>query len=150
MSVKGEGKLVANQKVTGKALPVSAGLGVGVGVSMVLTVLLSAVSAYLQGREVLGESGIGYCVMITLLVSSLLGAMTAAGKIKHMRAVMCMGAGVGYFLILMALTALFFGGQYTGVGVTALVILGGSAAAAFFSKTRKRSTSVRVRKYKNR
>ena len=43
---------------------------------------------------------------------------------------MCLAAGGGYYLCLLAITALFFGGQYQGVGVTALMVLGYTRAEA--------------------
>ena len=111
---------------------------------------MTAVTAYLEEKSVIRDTGVGYCAMVTLLLSALLGAMTAAGKIKRQRLVVCMVSGLCYFLMLICMTALFFGGQYSGVGVSALLIAGASAAAAFLKNPGRKSTSVRKRKIKNR
>ena len=37
-----------------------------------------------------------------------------------------LGCGAVYLVVLWAMTALFFGGRYQGVGVTAIVIFGGA------------------------
>ena len=150
MTMKGGGKLVANQKVTGRAVSFPAGLAMGVGVCVGVTVAMAALTAWMESNNVIAENGVGYCIMLTLLLSSMAGALTAAGKIKRKRLASCMICGICYFFILFAITALFFGGQYSGVGVTGLVILGGSAAAVFIGGKGKRSTSVRIKKIKNR
>ncbi len=142
--------MVVNQKSTGRAVSMPAGLAVGLGVSAAITVLMAAIAAYLQGGEVLGENGVGYFAMLTLLISSVVGAMTAAGKVKHMRMAVCLLSGICYLLLLIGTTALFFGGQYEGVGVTAAVVLGAALAAVFLQRKDKRSTSVRIKKLKNR
>lgn len=142
--------MVANQKVTGRAVPFPAGLAMGVGVCAVITVAMAGVTAWIESKEVIADNGVGYCAMLTLLLSSLAGALTAAGKIKRVRLASCMACGVCYFLLLLAVTALFFGGQYSGVGITGLLIFGGSLAATLMGCRRKRSTSVRIKKIKNR
>ena len=150
MSYKGGVGMVVNQKATGRAVSFPAGLLIGLGVSLGITVAMGALTAYLEGKEALAENGVGYCAMLTLAVSSLAGAMTAAGKIKRIRFGVCMLSAACYFLSLIGATALFFGGQYTAVGVTGLLILGGSAAAGFLDRKGKRNTSVRIKKLKNR
>ena len=142
--------MVANQKVTGKAVSFPAGVAIGLAISWSLTLIMAAMTAYLEGRGILGYDAVGYCLMLTLLLSSLAGALTAARKVKRIRFGVCMASALCYFLTLMVLTALFFGGQYSGIGVTGLVILGGAAAASFLGRSGKRSTSVRIKKYKNR
>lgn len=80
--------------------------------------------------EKMAMEHVGYGIMILLLAASFLGAVTAQGKIKHRKMLVCLLSGLVYFIMLLAATALFFGGQYTGVGVTGLLILGGSGTAA--------------------
>lgn len=118
------------QKVSGKAMSIPGGLALGAGVSMLLTVALSAAVAKLVQTELLSQEKIGYGVMIILLISSFLGAMTAQGRVKHRRAMVCFLSGILYYLLLLSITALFFGGQYSGMWVTGLVILAGVGSAA--------------------
>lgn len=66
--------------------------------------------------------------MVLLIVSSFAGAMISFGRIKRQRMLVCIVSGVIYFAILMSITALFFGGQYSAVGTTALLVLAGSGS----------------------
>lgn len=127
-----------NQKVTGRASSIPAGLAIGGAISLVITIVGAMIGAWLMGYEKLQEQQIGYCAMIILLGSAFIGAWTAAGKIKHRRLFVCFSSGAVYFCTLLAVTALFFGGQYQAVGVTALVVLAGSISAAFMGENSKR------------
>jgi len=119
-----------NQKVTGKASSIPVGLAVGGFVSMLFTIIGAIAAAWLIGNEKLSENKIGYCAMVLLLSASYLGAWTAAEKIKHRRLYICVMSGLLYYVILLAINALFFGGQYNALGVTALLVLAGSICAA--------------------
>lgn len=120
--------MVANRKVTGTAMSMPAGLGVGLLVSGAITLIGSMVVAWLVIRETIPETSVGYGTIGILLLSSILGAWAAVKRIKRQRLIVCLLAGLCYYLLLVACTATFFGGQYSGMGVTALVILGGSGA----------------------
>lgn len=122
--------MVANQKVTGRAMTIPGGVGIAAITSIVTTLLMSGILAWLVLTERVGESVVGYGAMVILLVSSFFGAMIAAGMIKHRKMMVCLLSGAAYFLCLLACTALFLGGQYQGVGISALLILVGSAGAA--------------------
>lgn len=115
-----------------------AGLAFGAMVSTGMTLLLAAVLAKLIASEIIEEGNIGYGVMILLLASSFLGAISAYGKIKRQRLVVCLLSGVLYMVILLAITALFFGGQYDAVGVTLLLVLGGCLSAGLIGIREKR------------
>lgn len=123
--------MVVNKKVTGRAASMPGGLALGSGIAMVLTILLAIITAKLVDAGTVGEGSIGYMALGILLLSSGSGAAVAAAKIKRRRLLVCMGAGAVYYGLLLALTALFFGGQYTGMGVTALVVAGGAATVCF-------------------
>ena len=103
-----------------------AGLSVGGGVSLLITILLAILTAKLVDTGTMGEERVGYAALGILLVSSGAGSAVAAGKIKRRRLMVCMAAGAVYYGLLLAVTALFFGGQYSGMGVTALAVAGGS------------------------
>lgn len=98
--------------------------------SLLLTMILSAILAKMVETEALAQRNIGYGVMILLLISSFLGAAAAQGRVKHQRLLVCILSGCVYFLLLLGITALFFGGQYSGMGVTALLVFGGAGTAA--------------------
>ena len=62
-------------------------------------------------------------------MGAFLASLIAVRKIKRQRAAVCALAGLVYFLCLLAITALFFGGKFQAVAVTAVLILAGSGAA---------------------
>lgn len=114
---------------TGRSASVPVGIATGVGVGLGLTLLAVAILAKLLDLEKMPWEQIGYGVMGTMLTASFLAGITAYSRIKRQRLLVCMLTGVGYFGILLALTALFFGGQYQGALVTGLLVLAGSGAA---------------------
>lgn len=108
--------------------------------SLLITLACAAVLAWMVAEERMPETGIGYGVMILLLLASFAGAMVSWGKIKRQRMLVCVLSGAIYFGILLAITALFFGGQYSAVGVTGLLVLCGSALAAMAGLRQGRGT----------
>lgn len=129
--------MVKNRKVTGRAMGMPLGLAVGAGVSMGCTLVLSVLTAKVLDCQWMPESKVGYAALGILLLSTILGAEAAWGRIRRRRLLVC-GASAGiYYGLLLCVTALFFGGQYTGMGVTALVIAGGCAVCILMGNRRK-------------
>lgn len=122
--------MVSNQKPTGRAVSMPAGLLFGTVVSVGMTLLAVGLIAKLVSSEFMMETQIGYGIMAALLAASFGGAMGASAKIKRQRLLVCALSGLIFFLLLLAITALFFGGQYEAVGVTGVLIFGGSMLAA--------------------
>lgn len=142
--------MVVNKKVTGKASSMPAGLAMGGLVSLLMTLLMAACLAKLVDTEVLKEENIGYGVMVLLMASSVLGALTAYGKIKRQRLLVCMLSGAVYMGILLSITALFFGGQYEAVGVTTLLVFGSSMVIALLGLREKRGGNRKKRRGSHR
>jgi putative membrane protein (TIGR04086 family) len=120
--------MVVNKKVTGKAVSVPMGLLIGQAIALIVSVLGSIIAANMILTETLEASAIGYCAIVILMLASALCALISAWMIKRRWMIVCLGAGGIYYLLLLATTAMFFGAQYQGMGVTALVVLGGSGA----------------------
>lgn len=117
-------------KSTGRTLSMTAGLALGGVVSLVVTLAGVGLLTCLIDRQHLDMANVGYGILILLLLGSFLGAKVAHQSIRRRRMLVCLCAGGVYLGELLAITALFFGGQYSGVGTTALLILAGSGAAA--------------------
>lgn len=130
--------MVTQHKATGRASSMPGGLAWGALVSMGLTLVGSGLVAFLVDRGSMPVDGIGYGAMVILMVSALSGAWTAWKKVKRLRLQVCLISGGIYYLMLLGVTMLFFGGQFRGMGVTALVVACGSILAilAGFSKGR--------------
>lgn len=145
--------MVLNQKPTGRTSSMPAGLALGGLISLLVTVLGSAGIAALVNGETIQETQIGYGIMIVVMMASFLGAFTAATKIRRRRLLVCGLSATVYFGILMAVTAVFFGGQYEAVGVTLLLVFGGAALPIFTGGPIRRGGKRRkaiVNLYKNK
>lgn len=142
--------MTLNHKVTGRAMSIPAGLAFGASVSVLMTLMMAAVTAKLISAQMIEETSIGYGIMLILLSSSFTGALTAACKVKRQRLLVCALSGAVYLVILLSVTALFFGGQYEAVGVTSLLVFGGCTAAGFVGIREKRGTRSRKIRMANR
>ena len=125
---------------------ISTGVMIGTSVSMAGTLIGTAACAAL----ISSAESIGYCAMVIVLLASMTGAAIGAGKAKKKRLYTCMLVAASFVLSLLAITALFFDGAYTGVWVTALVISAGSVASAFLAKSNRKQNSSRRSKIKRR
>ena len=130
--------MTMNQKPTGTAMSMPAGLAVGGIWSLVVTIGLSAVIAKLIDGETVEQGSIGYFVISILLIASITGALQSFRKIKRRRMLVCLISGLIYFCVLLSITALCFGGQYQGIGVTGLVVLCGSSCAGLMGLREKK------------
>lgn len=117
--------MVVNKKVTGKSKPIALGLAAGCAIALMITLSGAALTAKLALSEKIQTESIGYAAVVILLTASIVGAWISSALVKRRRLIVSLGAGGSYYLSLLAITALFFGGQYQGMGVTALVVLGG-------------------------
>lgn len=129
--------MVVNRKLTGRAASVPAGLAAGAIVSVVITLLLAVVIGRLVDTEKIQWDNVGYGIMILLITASFFGSAIASARIKRQRMIICLLSGAIYFALLLSITALFFGGQYEAVGVTAALILAGSGTAGLLGLGRK-------------
>lgn len=124
---------------TASSLPV--GIGIGLLVSLVITMIGAALTAYMVDKQIIPQDALGYGCVVTLLMSACCGALVSVKRVKRLRMQVCMISGACYYIMLLGITALFFGGQYEGMGITALVVLGGALAVAIAGmrggKTRK-------------
>lgn len=121
--------MITNRKITGRAASMPIGLLEGTLVSIMLTIMASAMIAKMVDREVLLWEHMGYGIMIALLTASMAGAIVSIHRIKRRVLLVAALSGLLYALVLLVITALLFGGQYEAVGVTLSLILGGSLAA---------------------
>lgn len=137
--------MMVNQKVTGTAVSMPLGIGIGCGISMILTLLGAGVVAKMISEEILEETAIGYGAMAIILLSSILGSVIAVNKVKKRKLQVSLLVGGGYFLLLLVMTALFFGGQYQGMGVTALLVFAGSGTVILLESREKKSSKFRKR-----
>ena len=117
---------------------------------MLTTLLAVAIGASLIAKEVVTQEHIGYCSMIALLLGAMAGTVTAVKKIKHRKLMVSMLSALVYVVILLSVTALLFGGQYSGVGVTVIMVLCGSLIGLILSNGKEGRGLPRRRRKFNR
>ena len=75
--------MVKNMKVTGNAVSVPVGIGMGVTFSVLLTLILAAAETWLLLNGRVDEALTGYLSMGVLAVSVFTGTVLSANKIKR-------------------------------------------------------------------
>ena len=105
-----------------------AGIGLGIVIGILIMILGAAVTAWMVTNEIIGQDAVGYSCMLIHVLSSLVGSIISFGLIRHRRLMVSGAVCAGYYLVLLVV-ALAFGGIFTGMGTTALmVVLGGGIA----------------------
>lgn len=110
---------------SGKAMPVPAGVALGVGISLLTTLVGAIILTWMVASQKIAQDSIGYGCMIILPAAAALGSVCGCNAVKHRRLLVCGLCSLCFFLVLFVI-ALLFGGQFKAVGVSAIMIgLGG-------------------------
>lgn len=112
--------------------------------------LLSAFSgimmlAVLINREVLKQTSIYTGAGVILFISAAIGAMLSAGK-GEKKLLIAVMTGAMFSLCLLCINALFFSGEYAGVPVSVLLVIGASACAGILTSGKKPKGKYKHRK----
>ena len=113
-------------KASGRATSMPKGFLWGAITSITATMAMASILAWLIESNIIKHDYLGYGVMIILSTSAYFGAMVSHRKIKRQKLFVTFVSGGIYFIQLLILTALFFGGKYRAVYETALMIACGS------------------------
>lgn len=117
------------KKLTGRAPSLGKSVAAGVSLGAIWTVISAAIIAKLVDSEILAMENVGYGAMFAVLSAVFIGAFLAGKWAGHMVLQAAVISGVAYFACLLLVNALFFGGSYTGLGVTALLVALATALA---------------------
>lgn len=139
--------MMTTKKTKGTAVSIPAGVTIGVCVSLSITLILAAMLTWIVSKGKVDENVVGYISVGILLFSAILGTLTSSVKIKRRRMLVCCETGALYFASLLAITAIFFGGNFRGIGVTAIVILIGSLIPGVLGGVTRNRDNRRYRKY---
>ena len=134
---------------TGKAISVPAGLGLSLVVNISITSIAVAIIAILLNRKSITWENTGYWIMGMLLISSFLGGKTAICSIKTQLYLVTFMSGILYWMFMLCITALFFGGHYSSLFETGALIIAGSISAALLHRPNRRN-SLRSRQHSYR
>lgn len=129
---------------------VARALGLGLTVSMTVTVLGVAICAAAISGETIALSTGEACITAILLLGSFTGSKLVIDGIGRKRLLTSLLMSVTYFAVLLSVTAVFFGGRYSGTGGTALVVLIGAVTAAIVGGRDKKRGTLRKSKIKHR
>ena len=133
-------------KATGRASSIPAGLAAGAAVSILVTAVICLLGGWMIGSEIISQEQIGYCAIAALLVSAIMGSNTAWKKIRRKRLIVSLASGGIYYLILVAITIALFDGGFQGLGVTLVVILVGTVLPILIRKGEGKSKTGKRRK----
>ena len=126
---------------------IPAAIGLGAVVYGLITILGAVVTAILITGENIGEQNAVYGAAFSLMIGSFAGALIASWIAGEKRMIVSISSGTVFLALLLCVTALFFEGMYENIWLTALLVMGCSAAAGLVG-LRKKSTSFRGRKYR--
>ena len=117
------------KKISGRAPSLWRPAAAGVALGTAWTLVCAMIIAKLVDNEVLPMEKVGYGSMVTVLSAVFMGASLAGKKAGHMVVQASVIAGAAYFLCLILVNAMFFGGSYMGMGVTFLLVIFATAMA---------------------
>ena len=131
---KGEREMAYRSKNIGKRVSVPAALAYGTAISFCIILLGAAIIAQMINKEIMGADKMGLGVMILIIAASYLGSKAAYLKIREKRLLISALSGFVVFCLLLCLTVVLFGGKFSGIGVTMLLILCGCGLTALPTK----------------
>ena len=139
-----------NQRVSGRADSIPVGLAVGSVSSILLTIACVMILTKLVDNGKMLWENIGYAIMVQTIVVSFIGAKIAYMRIKRQRLLTCMLSGLIYYGFLIATAAIFFGGKYEGMAVTALLVLAGCVCASLLGLRSQKASQHNIKKKRQR
>ena len=122
--------MATKRRATQKEGSVPLGLGLGLLANLAVVCTGAAGGAWLILWDKLPQDKLGLCALVTVFLASASGAFVTAQFVGKQRLIMCILSGGCGYVILVGITALAFGGQYAGLGVTALMAVLGSMLVA--------------------
>ena len=115
----------------GKSIPVA--IGIGTLISILTMVIGAAVMTLLLANQTIEESAMGYGVLLVTILSVVIGSTVSILLARSRVLVVSLCTTLTFGLVLLAMTAMFFGGQYSGVPVTLLVMAGSAISVALIA-----------------
>jgi hypothetical protein len=117
-----------NNSVDGRNIASAIGLGVVISVALMM-IGTFVVTALLMNRTIEIES-IGVPVLAVTELSVLIGCAFSTLRTRKSILPVAVATSLFFFIIQIGITALFFDGQYHGVVVTLVTVLGGAIATS--------------------
>ena len=110
-------------------MSIPAAVGVGTVISTIVMLIGAIVIALLISNELISDQSMDYGVLALTMLSAILGCSVSNVVAKRRLLIVSVCTAVTFLLVLISITAIFYGGQYSAIPVTALVILGGGVSS---------------------
>ena len=107
-----------------------ASITLGVVLSVMLMLMGTFVVSWLLGHERIETDKLGISALIVTEMAAVAGSAFSAIRMRKAILPVAVGTGLGFFVIQLSVTAMLFDGQYQGVLVTLLAVVGASVAVA--------------------
>lgn len=120
-----------------------AAIGIGAAVGVIVTMIGAMILTFLLAGEQVSVDAMDYGIYLILFLGAFVGAIVATACFKQRRLIVVACTAATYLLILMSGNAMFFGGEYSRVGGTLLVVAIAAAGAVFAGKGGAKSTKHR-------
>jgi len=125
-------------------------IGIGIGTTIIISLLMSTVTAWLVSTERLTQNAIGGSTFITQLISTFIGCMIALILAGNMPAIVGTACAGGYFAFLLCVNVLIFDASLGGIGKGCVAILAGGALALLICLFRGKNRSHKKRRVYSR
>ncbi len=142
--------MITNKKPGGKAMSMPAGIALGSIIALVTTLLIAVIVTQLVLNEKIAEASIGYWAMAVLPLSAAVGAFISVWLIKRRRMQVCLITGGAYYLSLLVINILFFGGQFNAMALSLLLVFVGACTIGIMGAKGDRRGSKKHKKYYSR
>ena len=140
--------MITGNKVSGTAVSIPVGIALGVMLSLAVTCAMTVAASWLVLDGKIDEKLLGYLVIGILVTASAAGALLAALRIKRRWVMICLVTATVFYLLLLAVTAVLFGGNYQGIGVSGLWILVGALTSGALGLLKKGTKKKRYGNYR--
>ena len=118
--------MTKKHKLSGAGVTMPVGIVMGVAVCVAVVLIGAVALAYLVIRETIGLGSVGFGALLIIGLSSAIGAWFATMLVKEKKLLVCGLTALGFYLVLLSITAVFFDGMYAGLGIAAVAILAGA------------------------
>lgn len=130
-----------------KATSVPITIGVGLLLSLIITVLAAVLIAMMVISERMEPGHIYFGSAATLLLASFIGALYVVLMMGEKKLLFSMVTGVAYFLVQVCVSMLFFDGMIANVWQALILVIGGSFSAGIIKMNSKKNSYRKWKKH---
>lgn len=121
------------KRTAGKTSSIPLSLAIGAGAGILVMLMTAALGALAVAQEWINEDAITIVSIVITVLASAVAAITSASLAGKRKLQLSLLSGVVLIVILLACNAMFFDGQYSGVGRSVIAIFATCAAASILA-----------------